>query len=589
MNKLRMFFNVTIACLFIYCLNILYYGSSIESLYGNYNILTIPVICGLVFLLQQNHLSYCKLSRRRWIFLFCSLLLSTFFVLGTRIMINGFIVLSDFFIYLCILIFTIIILSILTLIYTKVIPSVQRYFNQPHPIIDTLVTKLTFPIIWIFIFICWIPILLACYPGIFSYDAIYQCSQVTDTLNLNTHHPIIHTLLLGGCVQLGRSLFHSANAGMLLYSLLQMLINSCIFAYIITFLKKQHTSTIGILACLFFFALMPFNSILAICATKDTIFSALFALLFTFLYNLVFDPDQYFSSWKNLLFFSFIAFLAIAFRNNMLYAFILCIPFLLLFYRKYWKKMLIMLLLPLILFKLYEGLLYPSLNVTSGDSREAYSVIMQQYANVYNNCELDSNDKEMLLLLMDDDAWSKYEPHKSDIIKNEFNTQIFEANLMKYVKLYVKLGLHYPSQYINAFLNLTYGYWYPNDLLPDNTTYRKYIEVYTGGDITFESKIPWLLEKLKKIGMDSSYQSIPGFSMLFSPAFYIWSLIFITTICIYEKKYKFLTLMLLPCTFLLSILFGPVALLRYAYPVILCTPMALLLYPRIVTNDIHNA
>ena len=71
-----------------------------------------------------------------------------------------------------------------------------------------------------------------------------------------------------------------------------------------------------------------------------------------------------------------------------------------------------MLLLPLFFFKLYEGLLYPSLNVTSGDSREAYSVIMQQYANVYNNCELDSNDKEMLLLLMDDDAWSKCKPHK---------------------------------------------------------------------------------------------------------------------------------------------------------------------------------
>ena len=98
-----------------------------------------------------------------------------------------------------------------------------------------------------------------------------------------------------------------------------------------------------------------------------------------------------------------------------------------------------------------------------------------------------------------------------------------------------------------------------------------------------------VIGEAQKIGMDSSYKSIPGFSMLFSPAFYLWSLIFITTICIYEKKYKFLTLMLLPSTFLLSILFGPVALLRYAYPVILCTPMALLLYPRIDTNDIHNA
>lgn len=100
----------------------------------------------------------------------------------------------------------------------------------------------------------------------------------------------------------------------------------------------------------------------------------------------------------------------------------------------------------------------------------------------------------MLLAIMDDVSWKKYEPHKSDVLKNEFQTEIFEDNLMDYISLWVKLGIKHPSQYLNAFFNLTYGYWYPNDILPDTTTYRKYIEVYTGADITFDSKLPWLFK-----------------------------------------------------------------------------------------------
>lgn len=580
MKKYYIPINLILALIFLYCCNTLYYNSSINAVYASYNILTLPILIGLTFILHKGLQTYLSLSKRRFAFLLCGFLYGIFFVFGTRLMIDGRIAFGSLFLWFCIPVFTYVMTAFICLI-AQIVPALLRklLIEPDFPYLDKIVSFLSFPMLWIIIFLCWIPILLACYPGIFSYDAIYQCSQVTDTLQLNTHHPIIHTLMLGGLIQFGRTAFGNANTGMLLYSLLQMFINSCIFANVLTFLKKHKVSAPIFLLCLCFFALIPFNGMFSICATKDAIFASLFVLFFTFFIELVINSSAFFRTWKNPSGFVLSMFLLLIFRNNMLYAFILCIPFLLILYRKYWKKNVIMLLAPIILLRLYQGLIYPVLSVSPGNSREAYSVIIQQFGCVYNDCELDSEDRNMLLAIMDDNSWVKYEPHKSDVLKNEFNTEIFEENLMDYMKLWLKLGIKHPSQYLNAFFNLTYGYWYPNDVLPDTTTYRKYIEVYTGGDITFDSKFPWLLEQLKAFGMESSYQFLPGVSMLFSIAFYTWILLFICAYCFYNKINRIFIIMLPPAALFLTLLFGPVVLLRYFYPIILCVPVICSMIP----------
>lgn len=580
MKKYLIPIHFLLACAFLYCLNILYFGTTLPSVYNSYNILTLFILAGLTFILTKSYDSYIKLPKKRMIFLLCGFLFGVFFVFGALLMTNGRITFGSMFLYLCILLFTYVMTAFVLLTEQVFLPGLRRLLTgHSFPHLDKVFSMLSFPVLWLIIFLCWVPVLLACYPGIFSYDAIYQCSQVTDTLQLNTHHPIIHTLMLGGLVQFGRTAFGNANTGMLLYSLLQMLINSCIFAYVLTFLKRHKVPSFILLLCLCFFALMPFNSLFSVCATKDSIFAALFVLFFTYFMELVIDSGSFFHTWKHPVGFIASMFLLLTFRNNMLYAFVFCIPFLLILYRKYWKKNLIMLAAPVILFQLYQGILYPALSVEPGNSREAYSVIIQQFGCVYNDCELDPEDKNMLLAIMDDASWSKYEPHKSDVLKNEFRTEVFEENLTDYMKLWLKLGVSHPSQYLNAFLNLTYGYWYPNDALPDTTTYRKYIEIYTGADITFESKFPWLLEKLEAFGMESSYQFLPGLSMLFSPGFYIWILLFVSAHGIYHKKRKVLIIMLPPVALFLTLLLGPVALLRYLYPIILCVPVICSMIP----------
>lgn len=71
--------------------------------------------------------------------------------------------------------------------------------------------------------LAWLPIYLAYYPGICAYDAPVQTGQIVEHYYFD-HHPIVHTLLLQGMLWLGTQLFGSMNAGMALYTALQMLL-----------------------------------------------------------------------------------------------------------------------------------------------------------------------------------------------------------------------------------------------------------------------------------------------------------------------------------------------------------------------------
>ena len=59
-----------------------------------------------------------------------------------------------------------------------------------------------FLVTWLIIFVCWIPVFLAFYPGAFVYDAQDEYIQVV-ARTFTTHHPLTHVLLLGGAVGFG--------------------------------------------------------------------------------------------------------------------------------------------------------------------------------------------------------------------------------------------------------------------------------------------------------------------------------------------------------------------------------------------------
>ena len=96
---------------------------------------------------------------------------------------------------------------------------------------------------------------------------------------LNGHHPVVHTAIIGSCVQLGLSLFNSANAGLIIYTCAQFVITAACMAYSISSLRKLGVSLPVRGAILLFFAFMPMFSNYAALLTKDVLFVDAFLVL----------------------------------------------------------------------------------------------------------------------------------------------------------------------------------------------------------------------------------------------------------------------------------------------------------------------
>ena len=72
------------------------------------------------------------------------------------------------------------------------------------------------------ILLCWVPILLALFPGVTGYDMQSQVYQNLTGEYVNGH-PIAHTLLIGLFYRLGEWLFANSSLGIGLYTIMQAL------------------------------------------------------------------------------------------------------------------------------------------------------------------------------------------------------------------------------------------------------------------------------------------------------------------------------------------------------------------------------
>ena len=438
----------------------------------------------------------------------------------------------------------------------------------------------------LFIFLCWIPGLLSAFPGIYAYDAIYQMHWF-DIGTMNAHHPVAHTYLLVGCIKLGKVVFGSNEIGMLIYSLLQMVTMSFIFAYILKKICKKLPAVVSVFFLLCY-ALLPYNALFSFSATKDVLFSGFFVLLLLKTYEIIQDVDVFFHSIKKQIEYVGFVILMCAFRNNGLYAFLCLAVVLVIVCRKYWKNAVLLLLSVFIIWGVYTGPVYKALNISEGSVAEALSVPIQQLARAMrdNADELSVQDKKLIKEYLP--TYDLYEPRISDQVKNTFNKNRFKENKMEFISLWVRVGLECPLTYLDAFASLNLGFWYPDMIYRDPGAWHPYIEYCNSeaetadvgkdpiSEYTFverTSYLPTLAKVYHKFAYETIHQYLPVVSMLFSPGFAFWIICLGIMYCIYKKKYT----MAVPFSILvglwLTLMLSPVVLLRYAYPLIVSIPI----------------
>lgn len=470
------------------------------------------------------------------------------------------------------------------IVFFVVLEKIRNNSEKKH--IDFLNEKKCFLICWMGNFLIWVPSWLSAYPGIYGYDSIYQIKYFVDG-NVYTHHPIIHTYLLGFfIIKLGRDFFGSLEVGMMLYSIFQMLCMSAIFSVVYTYYIRKRIQSRWRLLILAWFAFYPVNAILSFSSTKDVLYAGIF-MLCMMMVAMVLEQEEILAQRKFCTLFVLSWFGEMIFRNQGKYVFALGIMFLLLAVKKYRKRLFMLTVVIFVILGVYDGPITSAVAYRSGDTfNEMMSVPCVQLSRAMINTDLNEDERSLI---------EEYIPHyknyevfqaNADGMKNTFNRTKFKENPCEFIKLWVKVGIEHPVTYIDAFARITIGFWYPDMNYRDENAAHPYWEwLSTGqndptrfeGYILLDRKPMKLFEWLSKLNYsltyENWYQRIPVISMIFSSGLAIWCIFFYMLYMIYYKKYKQLVLIAFPLALWLTLLLGPVVLYRYIYPIVLTIPV----------------
>ncbi len=459
----------------------------------------------------------------------------------------------------------------------KIPEKINNFFFKPE--------KKCFIRVFCFILICYIPAFLAYFPGLFTYDVIYQANFFInhDFIEIN---PIFHNFLILLVLIFGLFL-NSATIPIFVLTSIQILIMTLIFSYCIFLMTKLKINKIITLLSLLFFALHPINQMFSLISTKDTLFSGLTLLYILFLIELFSNKKIFFEKNINMIKIILVICLMFMFRHNGFIAYILTLPFILFSLRKY-KKAFICFLIP-ILFYFSFSCIKKSFNIKPPPIASSIAIPLQQMARVrkFHDKNLSNLDKKAFRLIVSKDKELKYFPYSVDTVKidnemlhSDFIENSIRKNPKLFISLYLKWMILYPKDYINAFFLQTYAYYYPIGKYKTIAehffilTYNRWENIF-GVPIYSYCFNPNLRKLYDSIFLFNSFEKNPITFILFAMGVNFWIIVSGFFILFYKKQYDFiLPLIIIPFLFL-TVLFGPIALLRYIYQNYIIIPILL--------------
>ena len=445
-----------------------------------------------------------------------------------------------------------------------------------------------FFVVWALLFLSFVPLFLYSYPINFVSDAGYEIKDYM-TGTLSTHHPLLHSIMLGFFYNIGYQK-NDPFAGLVCFTLIQMLILSASFAFFLKYVRDKGAKRSLRVVLFFLFLLNPVNSYFAISTIKGVLCAAFIIFALTFL-MMVFDNRK---PVLNSILFIITAILSCHFRNNMLYA-IAVAGIVIAIIRKGIKNRLHILLLTVIVCAGFIGsnkILMKTFNAPDADSaRESMSVPLMCLARVctYHKDELDPAIYQEILSYIDEGAISNYSFTISDGVKGTANEHLLKTNKVNFFKLVAKVGLLYPGEYVEAFCGLTAGYYAPLNSPYFLTGPMKLYTVPITDDYPMyepEYKLPVLGGLFDYLYKEKEGRlKIPLFGMFWRGAIYFWGFVFAFLYLIYKKRPANLCIILFPFIYMLTCLLGPVSYLRYIIVNITALPLAIYL---MISKDISE-
>ncbi|MBQ6509990.1 MAG: hypothetical protein IJI07_11005 [Flexilinea sp.] len=360
----------------------------------------------------------------------------------------------------------------LVLFYTAVQAGFTALDERSDRPVSGTVTFLTFEkhsfiLPLLIILLCWLPYLIAFFPGFVPSDGLKQLNNFFGSGNFTDNHPAFSSMLMGWAMMLGRKL-GSDNLGIFIFTSPQMLICAAVMASCFPLFRELRTPVKLRKLTLASFALVPIWPNYAFSLLKDSLYMAMILLSVIHMIRIILDAGSFCKDPRNMILMSCALCLMMMVRHEGQY--VGGVIFLTLFTlpgpRRQWKRLLPVILIPLIVINIFNRVIRPQLNIPDAPAREALTMPIRQTSAIVVGME-DSLTEEESAVLHELFEYEKIPAmyaesfQNADALKGQFDPWAAPEAVMRYMKVWAGLGLKHPLTYLNVFLCSNTRYYDP--------------------------------------------------------------------------------------------------------------------------------
>ncbi len=494
----------------------------------------------------------------------------------------------------------------------KRLSGIRLFFEE-----NRVNTPCRFGIYFALIALSFLPVYLAFYPGICAYDITLQMGQLENGL-LNEHHPLVHTLLIKWALTIGTRVFDSVNAGIALYTALQMLFLAAGFAYALVMLRRFRVKWYWQLLLLLYCMVYPFHHYLSVSITKDIVFAPFFLIFVLTMAAMLKDNRNSLKIGGDDIVLFLCGIGSVLFRTNGKYALLVLVVFLLAAViwgkhsRKLFGRLFLVSMAVVVVGQIFLSAVFAVTEAGQGDRREMLSMPIQQMARcmIYHggvgveptdDNTMSDADKALVNDFLLNESYKKYKPYLSDPVKIHTNTYVPRYRSLEFIETYLRLLTTYPGDFINAGLAVNAGYFYPGDITHTLVYEREgvvgegYVQVLWAEEtlnnwgVYKDSKWQWLHDVMEEWADQNAYLNWPVLKYLFVPGTYLWLYCLAAGYLLIKRRFRMLLPLSLVLGYYITLFLGPTVQLRYLYPLMISLPFLVLAGNMWEPEEIHPA
>lgn len=431
--------------------------------------------------------------------------------------------------------------------------------------------------------ICWLPYIIAKFPGAAMPETLAEMRQFYWN-SINNYYPPLHTVTLSLLMQLG-NLIHSYTLGFFLNLVVQLLLLWSAFGYGFLLMKRWKTPYILRYLALSIICITQFFPMEATIVEKDVPYTACVIFVVLLLYEMIRTIEENDMPLIKIGGIIVVSMGVACNRNEGFYLILVAgvgtaiYAYRLLAHRNPEKcrRVLSALLLPVLLFILYQKVLLPVCGVEDNGPKEALSIPFQQTARYIRDYgyELSEEEEKVIAQVLDYEHLAElYDPITSDPVKYTFHAETSQ-DLMAYFGVWFRQLLKHPGNAIEATMNNAYG-WFYQEGYAHNYMMDAQIE---GHEVRWEIRQPGIFAGVRQVmeRVAKLLSRVPVVNWFENAGFVSWMTILLGAFLLGARQKKYL-LALSPLFMALLVCIAAPTFnyqMRYIMPVMFCVPFFL--------------